>query len=48
MNWSAFWGAFLGTLINLLEIGLLIKLSHSIQQMLKQFKAEGDPDQWQS
>jgi hypothetical protein len=47
MNWSAFWGAFIGTMINLIEIGLLIKLSKSIQCMLKQFKAEGDPTRWQ-
>ena len=47
MNWSAFWGAFLGTLINLLEVGLLLRILKEIKYMLKQFKAEGDPNKWQ-
>lgn len=46
MNWSAFFGAFLGTLINLIEVGLLIKLSKSIKAMLKQFKLEGKDEEW--
>ena len=46
MDWSAFLGAFLGTLINLVEVGLLVKLSKSIQQMLRQFKDEGKGEKW--
>ena len=39
MDWSSFWGAFVGTLLNLVEIGLLVG-------MLKQFKKEGKDDEW--
>jgi len=46
MDWSAFTGAFLGTLINLVEVGLLLKLSRSIHIMLREFKLEGDDDKW--
>lgn len=46
INWSSFWGAFLGTLLNVVEVALLIKLSKSIQRMLKQFKLEGEDDKW--
>ena len=46
MDWSSFWGAFVGTLLNIVEVGLLVKLSRSIQCMLKQFKAEGKKDEW--
>ena len=46
INWSSFWGAFLGTLVNLLEIGLILKLSKNIQLMLKEFKLEGKDDKW--
>ncbi len=47
MDWSAFLGAFLGTLLNLVEVGLLLKILKEIRCQLKQFKAEGDPDKWQ-
>ncbi len=46
MDWSAFWGAFLGTLINLFEVGLLVVLLRDIKKLLSQFKAEGEGDKW--
>jgi len=46
MDWSSFWGAFIGTLINLIEIGILVKIFRSMQCMLKQFKLEGRDDKW--
>ncbi len=46
MDWSAFWGAFMGTLLNLLEIGILVKILRDIRCMLKQFKTEGERDKW--
>ena len=49
MNWSAFWGAFTGTLLNLVEIGLLMKVINKLTCILKQFtqfKREGEDDKW--
>lgn len=53
INWSAFSGALLGTLINLVEVGLVAKLirevktlSKDIQKMLREQKSEGEGDKW--
>ncbi len=46
MDWSAFWGAFLGTLINLFEVGLLLKILKEIRYMVSEFKEEGEDKAW--
>ena len=42
MNWSAFWGAFVG---NLADIATLILIMKMFKQ-LAQFKQEGKKDEW--
>ena len=47
--WSSFLGAFTGTLLNLIEIGLLVTVIRKLMCILKQFKQfkeEGDDDSW--
>ena len=56
IDWSAFLGAFLGTLLNLLEMGMIIVvfkklnlLLENVAQLLEklaQFKKEGEGDKW--
>ena len=39
---------FIGAnIINIIEVGMLLRILKDIKQMLKQFKAEGDPTKWQ-
>ena len=40
-------GFISANIINLFEIGILLKILKDIQRMLKQFKAEGNPNKWQ-
>lgn len=42
MDWSAFWGAFVG---NLADVATLILVINMFKK-LKQFKEEGKSDKW--
>ncbi len=42
MDWSAFWGAFAG---NLVDIATLIVVIRMLKQLI-QFKKEGKDDKW--
>jgi len=49
IDWSAFLGAFLGTLLNLLEMGMIMvvfKKLNLLLERLAQFKKEGEGDKW--
>ena len=42
IDWSAFWGAFIGTLVNIVEVIMLTKIIKS----LREFKGEGEDKKW--
>lgn len=47
MDWSSFWGAFIGNIADIAIIFILIRGMKRLACMMKQFKAEGDPEKWQ-
>jgi len=42
MDWSAFWGAFVGNIVDIATLVFLIK----VFKQLAQFKKEGKDDSW--
>jgi len=43
---ASFVGAFAANIVNLIEVGLLVKISNDIKQMMNEFKAEGKKDKY--
>lgn len=39
-------GFILSNLINFLELGMIMKMMRDVQNMLKQFKKEGETEKW--
>ena len=39
-------GFLLGNIINFIELGVILKVSRDISEMLKQFKDEGNKGEW--
>ena len=44
--WSFVLGFLLGNVINFIELGVILKVSRDISEMLRQFKDEGSKGEW--